>query len=54
MWGYHTHSSLTSTTFSQNERLNAEIARVDDGGLRAWTDDYSDIMGAMLRKKLGK
>ena len=23
------------------------------GGVVAWTDDYSDIIGAMLRKKLG-
>ena len=24
------------------------------GGVVAWTDDYSDIIGAMLRKKFGR
>ena len=28
--------------------------RMDAGGVVAWTDDYSDIIGAMLRKKLGR
>jgi len=28
--------------------------RTDAGGVPAWSDDYSDIIGAMLRKKLGR
>jgi hypothetical protein len=28
--------------------------KVDSGAVAAWTDDYSDIMGAILRKKLGR
>jgi hypothetical protein len=27
--------------------------KVDAGAVAPWTDDYSDIIGAMLRKKLG-
>jgi len=29
-------------------------AKTDAGAVEAWTDDYSDIIGAMLRKKLGR
>jgi hypothetical protein len=29
-------------------------AKTDANGVVAWTDDYSDIIGAMLRKKLGR
>jgi hypothetical protein len=28
--------------------------RTNAGGIAAWTDDYSDIIGAMVRKKLGR
>ncbi len=28
--------------------------KTDAGEVTAWTDDYSDIIGAMLRKKLGR
>jgi hypothetical protein len=28
--------------------------KTEAGGVVAWTDDYSDIIGAMLRKKLGR
>ena len=27
--------------------------KVDAGAVAPWSDDYSDIIGAMLRKKLG-
>jgi hypothetical protein len=26
--------------------MRGEIKNLDDGGLRAWTDDFSDIWGA--------
>jgi len=28
--------------------------RIDPGKVIAWTDDYSDILSAILRKKLGR
>ena len=28
--------------------------KIDGGAVVAWTDDYSDIMGAILRKKFGR
>jgi hypothetical protein len=28
--------------------------QVDAGAVAPWSDDYSDIIGAMLRKKLGR
>jgi hypothetical protein len=28
--------------------------KIDGGAVAAWTDDYSDIMGSILRKKLGR
>jgi hypothetical protein len=27
--------------------------RTEAGGVAAWTDDYSDILGAIVRKKMG-
>jgi hypothetical protein len=34
--------------------LEGVISDLDDGGLRAWTDDYSDILGPFLNSLRGR
>ena len=34
--------------------LARDWRREDAGAVAPWTDDYSDIIGAMLRKKAGR
>ena len=30
------------------------VSDLDDGGLRGWTDDYSDILGPFMNKFRGR
>jgi SAM-dependent methyltransferase len=43
-----------SETALQPYRLFAGATDLDDKGLRAWTDDYSDILGAFLSRTRGE
>jgi hypothetical protein len=35
-------------------RSQEGVGELDDGGLRAWTDDYSDILGPFLNGLRGR
>ena len=30
------------------------VEEIDDGGLRPWTDDYSDLLGPFLNRMRGR
>ena len=54
--GSYGQSSSTVVVFTKNEaamqpyRTMPGVSEMDDGGLRAWTDDYSDILGPFLNR----
>jgi hypothetical protein len=54
--GSYGQSSSTVVVFTKNEaamqpyRTMPGVMEIDDGGLRAWTDDYSDILGPFFNK----
>jgi hypothetical protein len=57
------HPAQTSSTvvvFAKSEaalqpyRALNGVSELDDNGLRAWTDDYSDILGAFVSRWLGR
>ena len=54
--GSYAQSTSTVALFAKNAealdplRTLDGVAELDDGNLRAWTDDYSDILGPFLSK----
>ena len=54
--GSYGQSSSTVVVFTKSEaamqpyRTMPGVSEMDDGGLRAWTDDYSDILGPFLNR----
>jgi hypothetical protein len=58
--GSYGQSTSTTVVFAKSEEALAPyrqmdgIVELDDGGMRAWTDDYSDILGAFLNRMRGR
>ena len=58
--GSYGQSTSTVVIFTKSEealapyRIDGGRVELDDGGLRAWTDDYSDILGAFFNKFRGR
>jgi hypothetical protein len=58
--GSYSQSTSTVVIFTKSEEALAPYrtiegaADLDDGGLRAWTDDYSDILGAFMNRFQGR
>ena len=59
--GSYGQSTSTVVVFTKSEEALAALphhgqasSELDDGGLRAWTDDYSDILGPFLSKLRGR
>ena len=56
----YAQSTSTVVVFAKSEealepyRSIEGIAELDDGGLRAWSDDYSDILGPFLNRLRGR
>jgi hypothetical protein len=54
--GSYAQSTSTVVIFTKSEQALAPyrtldgVIELDDGGLRAWTDDYSDILAAFINK----
>jgi hypothetical protein len=44
----------SETALQPYRSLEGVISDLDDGGLRAWTDDYSDILGAFMSRVQGR
>ncbi len=58
--GSYGQSTSTVVIFAKSEEALAPyrtmegVQELDDGGLRAWTDDYSDILGAFMSRYRGR
>jgi hypothetical protein len=58
--GSYGQSTSTVVIFTKSEEALAPyrsmdgVSELDDGGLRGWTDDYSDILGAFLNRYWGR
>jgi hypothetical protein len=58
--GSYGQSTSTTVIFAKSDealqpyRSMDGIVELDDGGLRGWTDDYSDILGAFLNRVRGR
>ena len=58
--GSYGQSTSTVVMFTKSEEAlepfrNIDgVVELDDGGLRAWTDDYSDILGPFLSQLRGR
>ena len=58
--GSYSQSTSTVVIFAKSEEALAPYRSMegatdlDDGGLRAWTDDYSDILGAFMNRVRGR
>jgi hypothetical protein len=56
----YAQSSSTVVIFAKSEEALAPyrsiegVQELDDGGLRAWTDDYSDILGPFMNRFRGR
>ena len=56
----YAQSSSTVVIFAKSEEALAPyrsidgVVELDDGGLRAWTDDYSDILGPFMNRFRGR
>ncbi|MBX9591083.1 MAG: fused MFS/spermidine synthase [Hyphomonadaceae bacterium] len=54
--GSYAQSTSTVVIFTKNEKALAPyrsldgVMELDDGGIKAWTDDYSDILAAFINK----
>jgi hypothetical protein len=58
--GSYGQSTSTVVIFTKSEEALAPyrtiegVGELDDGGLRAWTDDYSDILGSFMSRYRGR
>ena len=58
--GSYAQSTSTVVIFAKSEQALAPyrtmdgVMELDDGGMRAWTDDYSDILAAFLNRFRGR
>jgi hypothetical protein len=58
--GSYSQSTSTVVIFTKSEAALAPYRSMegaqdlDDGGLRGWTDDYSDILGAFMNRVRGR
>jgi hypothetical protein len=58
--GSYAQSTSTVVIFTKSEKALAPyrtldgVMELDDGGIRAWTDDYSDILAAFFNKFRGR
>ena len=58
--GSYGQSTSTVVMFTKSEEALAPyrtingVGELDDGGLRAWTDDYSDILGSFMSRYRGR
>ena len=58
--GSYSQSTSTVVIFAKSEEALAPyrsmdgVVELDDGGMRGWTDDYSDILGAFMNRLRGR
>ena len=58
--GSYSQSTSTVVIFAKSEQALAPyrsmdgVVELDDGGMRGWTDDYSDILGAFMNRLRGR